>query len=602
MKGAFQRNGSGRVGNLPGLATTTSQFSLAIAPLAGLLDMYLTRQATDARDKVYALLGMCSDDLRSSGLTPDYSRPFGELFGLACNHLFGMLPISIKTCGNRHVVGMRGPGRVLGRVQRNPCESQQGMYELEIKFKIKGRWSRKGGWRVWAPTVRQGDLFFILPGARWPMIGRVVDDSLLITAAMASCERMEGIGWPGTNASFWTKNVGQKSKWGKRERFWSSDLWLLWDWSGVEPPARLNPELYKDIFPPRDRPTRWKSLAVMYWDVGLYQSAETAAKAFLEEHFQQETKQTKDDTKQILENGEPARLLDSKQRLEMEFEVLVSQLPDGREKRGLLGLWYLRWHLPPLCAEEEDLLFATAASPHTRFDEFHPHPTYEEDLLHQAQTMREQQPRQSLPSLQRRRSWPLFENPPAGEPSRGRSASMSNHNRTDPRRENRDDNSPAKDDLGEECLIAAILGSVWTLNDWLWFRLACHRRGQAIRVTPRALEILTDPFDSNESFRESVLNILTKIPKDILDVGFEEMMPITQEMLNNAVSSKNQDLVYLLRLVFEKRGEVGKGMRMEKRAQKNSGVLETLARFRQNADRHETMREWAVPHYDPPPI
>lgn len=597
MKDAFQRNGSGRVGNLPGLATTTSQFGLAISPLAGLLDMYLTRQATDVRDKVYALFGMCSDDLSSSGLAPDYSLPLGKFFDLVCNHLFGMLPISIKTCDNRQVVGMRGRGRVLGQVQRNPRESQQGTYELEIKFKIKGLWSQKGGWRVWAPTVRRGDVFLIVPGARWPMIGRVVGDSLLITAAMASCERMEGITWPGTNASFWTKNVGQKSKWEKRESFWSSDLWLLWDWSGGEPAARPSPELYKDIFPSTDRPARWKSLAVMYWDVGLYESAENAAKAFLEEHFQQETKHTKDDTKEILENNEPATLLDSKKKLEMEFEALVSQLPDSRGKRGLLGLWYLKCHLPPLCAEEGDPLFATAASPKTRFDEFHPHRTYEENLLDQAQTMRDEQPRQSLPSLQRRRSWPLFEKPPAGEPSRGRSASISNHNRTDPGREGRDDNRPREDDLGDECLIAAISdsGHLQTPEDWLWFRLACHRRGQAIRVTPRVLEVLTEPSSFRPRVRQTALHILANIPRDILDVGFEQV-PITQEMFNNAQSKANRKLVSTLRLVLERRGEFGRGDRMQKRAEKNSGVLETLEWFRATLDKREVLEEFGRGH------
>lgn len=35
--------------------------------------------ATNRHDKVYALLGMCADDMSVSGLEPDYSLPWREL-------------------------------------------------------------------------------------------------------------------------------------------------------------------------------------------------------------------------------------------------------------------------------------------------------------------------------------------------------------------------------------------------------------------------------------------------------------------------------------------------------------------------------------------
>lgn len=49
-------------------------FSLKIGTLAELLDMYHGHEARDPLDKVYALLGMCSDTgLSSAGLEPDYN-------------------------------------------------------------------------------------------------------------------------------------------------------------------------------------------------------------------------------------------------------------------------------------------------------------------------------------------------------------------------------------------------------------------------------------------------------------------------------------------------------------------------------------------------
>lgn len=44
-----------------------------VSPLSELVDMYHTHEANLHSNKVYALLGMTSDDLRYTGLSPDYS-------------------------------------------------------------------------------------------------------------------------------------------------------------------------------------------------------------------------------------------------------------------------------------------------------------------------------------------------------------------------------------------------------------------------------------------------------------------------------------------------------------------------------------------------
>ena len=48
------------------------RLSLDICSLGELVDMYHAHKATRLHDKVYALLGMCSDNLRTAGLEPDY--------------------------------------------------------------------------------------------------------------------------------------------------------------------------------------------------------------------------------------------------------------------------------------------------------------------------------------------------------------------------------------------------------------------------------------------------------------------------------------------------------------------------------------------------
>ncbi|KAL7789842.1 hypothetical protein V8C37DRAFT_411156 [Trichoderma ceciliae] len=56
-----------------GAISQAGRISLDMHPLAELIKMYHTREASDCRDKVYALLGMSSDTQSSSGLSPDYN-------------------------------------------------------------------------------------------------------------------------------------------------------------------------------------------------------------------------------------------------------------------------------------------------------------------------------------------------------------------------------------------------------------------------------------------------------------------------------------------------------------------------------------------------
>ncbi|KAK3995522.1 HET-domain-containing protein [Cladorrhinum sp. PSN332] len=56
-----------------------ARFSCNIAPLGELIELYRSRKATDDRDKIYALLGMSSDNPAAVGLEPDYNISWAEL-------------------------------------------------------------------------------------------------------------------------------------------------------------------------------------------------------------------------------------------------------------------------------------------------------------------------------------------------------------------------------------------------------------------------------------------------------------------------------------------------------------------------------------------
>ena len=53
--------------------------SLDICPLGELIDMYHAHEAARRHDKVYALLGMSSDNLSKVNLSPDYEVRWEEL-------------------------------------------------------------------------------------------------------------------------------------------------------------------------------------------------------------------------------------------------------------------------------------------------------------------------------------------------------------------------------------------------------------------------------------------------------------------------------------------------------------------------------------------
>lgn len=48
---------------------------LDICSLGQLVDMYYAHKATKRHDKIYALRGMCSDDLSTARLEPNYDLP-----------------------------------------------------------------------------------------------------------------------------------------------------------------------------------------------------------------------------------------------------------------------------------------------------------------------------------------------------------------------------------------------------------------------------------------------------------------------------------------------------------------------------------------------
>jgi hypothetical protein len=89
--------------------------SLDMCSLGELIDMYHTHESTKRHDKVYALLGMSSDDFSKVDLLPNYGVPWEELLQRLAKYLLSK-KISVETWGNREIAVIKSKGCILGKV------------------------------------------------------------------------------------------------------------------------------------------------------------------------------------------------------------------------------------------------------------------------------------------------------------------------------------------------------------------------------------------------------------------------------------------------------------------------------------------------------
>ncbi|KAF5595300.1 HETEROKARYON incompatibility [Fusarium subglutinans] len=138
--------------------------------------MYHTRKATERHDKVYALLGMSSDDPSEAGLYVDYTIPWSQVFDRLVRYVLSQ-SVSVKTWSDRELAVIEGKGLVLGEVspvQRDPAweDSQEVTIAWKNAYVEPGRIS---SWAVQASAknIQAGDIVCLLQGASRPTIIRL---------------------------------------------------------------------------------------------------------------------------------------------------------------------------------------------------------------------------------------------------------------------------------------------------------------------------------------------------------------------------------------------------------------------------------------------
>jgi len=167
-----------------------AKFSLNIRPLGELMDMYHTRKATDRLDKVYALIGMSSDDPDVAGLKADYNISWKDVMQKLV-HFSLSDQISVSTWDDRgDVVVIEAKAYVLGDVsssgeiatedrRQSSDVTRYGRQHVEIAWKNVPRnfdEMRNSTSHIIVPAtakpIERGDVICLLRGASAPTIIR----------------------------------------------------------------------------------------------------------------------------------------------------------------------------------------------------------------------------------------------------------------------------------------------------------------------------------------------------------------------------------------------------------------------------------------------
>jgi hypothetical protein len=216
--------------------------SLNVCSLGGLIDMYHAREATKLHDKVYALLGMSSDDLSKADLLPNYGVPWETVFQRIIRYF---LPesISIETWEDKEIAVVQSEGYLLGRVsavQKSQDRGDRQSVQVSLVSLPGGLMQTLEAENTWtfqipAKTVRKGDLICLFQGASRPSIIRLYKDyfTIIMISVPLSEERekrRETIQWPMHSLS---------------SALPSRDFLLVWNWGNSSPENTKPKEITK---------------------------------------------------------------------------------------------------------------------------------------------------------------------------------------------------------------------------------------------------------------------------------------------------------------------------------------------------------------------
>ena len=245
------------------------RFPLDIRPLGELVDMYHTRKATVPLDKVYALLGMSSDDPSAAELSPNYETSWEEVFRKLVKFSLSD-QMSVDTWDDKEVAVIKGKGCVLGKVssvERDITRNDRQSVGISwmSHFGAKGERSSHFTFPASAKSIQVGDAICFLQGASKPSIIRLcIGYSAIIMITVPLRENLQPVGIK------WLELVRSITT-------FPNDIILVWDWDITQSKSQ-DEGYYKRLISSRERPRCAKTEcncqdyldeSTRLWDFGL---------------------------------------------------------------------------------------------------------------------------------------------------------------------------------------------------------------------------------------------------------------------------------------------------------------------------------------------
>ncbi|KAH9220623.1 heterokaryon incompatibility protein-domain-containing protein [Leptodontidium sp. 2 PMI_412] len=242
------------------LMKSSSTFSLRIRPLGELIEMYHTREASRRHDKIFALLGMSSDDSIAAELLPDYELPWEKLLERLVRFLL-CEQISVKTWASTEIAVINSQGCILGRVSSEDSSDRNDIQQVYITSKYGSEYL--GSQKSWtlqasAKPVQVGDLICLLRGATKPMIIRLCRDYFAVIMISVTPPGIES-----GNIGYFELPIA----------YFRSEFLLVWDWEELQ--GNLEAQNYETMVGKRvaERPNArirgHLDKMIRLWNVGL---------------------------------------------------------------------------------------------------------------------------------------------------------------------------------------------------------------------------------------------------------------------------------------------------------------------------------------------
>ncbi|KAK2755429.1 het domain protein [Colletotrichum kahawae] len=208
---------------------TSERFSLRISSLGYLIELHRIREATDRRDKIYALLGMSTDT--PTGLIPNYQMSWKDLLPHVVKSL---LPKSsmVTTIDEYQTALFTIPGRVIGVVRS--ALNKDTFYDEQLvsvsRHESDGQdfddcpeswiqtWKKPWNFQRISKRIYKGDIVCLLKGKSIPTIVRAHQDYCSIVVIAVGTE------------------VHMESPWYNNTEF---DFLLTWSWKEEKHPSHL---------------------------------------------------------------------------------------------------------------------------------------------------------------------------------------------------------------------------------------------------------------------------------------------------------------------------------------------------------------------------